>query len=90
MRNYQTNKCMPLARQSTDEAVECAAAMARVRAVLSTAEQRLHHGQLRQAVGEVTVAIQELMTLHGTLLEAHVALVRREQARGGDPLIEHV
>ena len=61
----------------TTETAACTTAIARVRVAMKAAEQDLQQGQLRQAAGEIGTAIQELMALHGTLVEAHVARGQR-------------
>ena len=54
---------------------------ARARAGLAAAERRIEHGRPEDAAREVLSVIQELTALHGTLMDAHVALSRQEQAR---------
>ena len=68
----------PSPGQLTIEAAEWAGAIAHVRMAMAATEQRLRDGHLRQAAGEVGAAIQELMALHGALIEAHIARGQRE------------
>ena len=61
----------------SEPAAASATAMTRVRVAMAAAEQGLQHGQLREAAGEIGTALQELMALHGALVEAHIACGQR-------------
>ncbi len=77
----------PSLGQLTPEMAACTTAMARVRVAMEAAEQVLQQGHLRQAAGEIGTALQELMALHGALVEAHVARGQRALVQAHLPAV---